>query len=467
MTKKTKNWLVSAVLVVLAALYPVIFTYAQNVAEVNFVEVLPLVLLYPVVGMAIWGVMALITKAPFRSALSAVLLVFFLANYMLFQKVVQMVFPDLKYWHILPIGLFILAHIIYIVFRFKEKTFADIIPVGALVMVVMLLINLIPAVPTIIQKVSTNVPEKEETVLEGESAQPNIYWFVFDECASFPVIENFYNFTDKTNYNSLLANDFYISNTSRNDSTDTHVVMTNNINLDYVVSFLMPLAEIEEYRNDPLLYKTLQEHGYSLRGIGDTDWLRIKSLTTDKNKAGETADGIGVVEMQLQNSVAAPFLSDSRLETAQLVLDTVHYYQDPDNITPNSSQFNFLYACSPHIPFLFDENGNDVAATNYSNWDDPQYYLGQYRFIMDQIVKMVETIVENDPDSVIILQSDHGPRHTEGLTIQDKTSVLNCVYYKGEDISEIEGKSSVNTLRIVLNRLLGCDFEEVPVPYED
>lgn len=465
--KEIKMWLLSALLVVLTALFPVVFTYAQNVSEVDFVEVLPLVLIYPVAGLIVWAIFCLATKSPLRSALSAVLLVFLLSNYMLIQKVVQMVFVNMKYWHILPIALFVAGHILYLLFRFEEKVFEDIIPVGALVMVVMLLINLVPAVPTILRKISANTDRTTVSATAEETKQPNIYWLVFDECASFPVMENFYQFTDKTNYNKLVNQGFYVSNTSRNEATDTHVVMTNCINLDYAVNTSMDLVEIDTHRSNPALYRILREHGYSLNGIGDTEWLKIDSITTSEKKRGETADGMSVVEMQLLNSAIAPFISSSRRELASEILNTIRYYQNPDNISPNSAQFNFVYVCSPHVPFLFDEYGRNVAAINYNNWEDSRFYVGQYRFIMDQIVVITDTIIENDPDSVIILQSDHGPRHSAGLTFEQKTNVLNCVYFMGEDMSEIEGKSSVNTLRLVLNRLMECDFEEVPVLYAE
>lgn len=44
------------------------------------------------------------------------------------------------------------------------------------------------------------------------------------------------------------------------------------------------------------------------------------------------------------------------------------------------------------------------------------------------------------------------------------TSCTNAVYYRGEDISEIEGLSLVNTWRTLFNRLLGSTFELVPMP---
>lgn len=468
MTKKTKNWLLSAALVVLAALYPVIFTYAQNVAEVDFVEVLSLVLVYPAIGLAIWGIMALVTKAPFRSALSAVLLVFFLANYMLFQKVVQMVLPDLKYWHILPIGLFVLGHIIYVIFRFKEKTFEDIIPIGAIVMVALLLINLVPAVPTIIQKASTNAQVQENNEGTENSTQPNIYWFVFDECASFSVMEKHYGFTDTTYQDHLTEKGFFISHTSRNESGNTNAVLTNCLNLDYVVNSDMSLAEIDTYTKNPPMYQLLKENNYTIRGVGDTMWLgEVESVTTSNEASGgQTVEGTGVQEMILQNTVVAPFVKYDGTAAGKVILDAFAYMQDDANISANSGMFTLTYLCTPHQPFLFDENGNDVAAANYNNWDDPQHYLGQYKFAMKNMCEMIDCILENDQDCVIIVQSDHGPRFKAGMTFAEQTNVLNAVYYRGEDISEIDGKSSVNTFRTVFNRLLGTDLEEVPVNYE-
>jgi len=464
---KMKKWLIPAVMVLCAAIYPVIFTYGQNVAEVDFVEVLPLTLAYSLIALAIFGVFALVTKSPYRSALSAALLSLFLSNYMLIQKAVQLIFVNLKYWHILPIGLFVIGNLIYLLYHFREEKLRNAVSIGSIVLATLLLINLVPAAPTIVQKISTRPVENQTKVQKGEANQPNIYWFIFDECASFPVIESVYGFADKENYNKLLSSGFYHSNSSRNDATDTHVVVTNLLNLDYIVNTSMNLAEIEPHRNSAKLFNILQQHGYAIRGIGDTSWLQVDSLTMDTaSGGGETADGRGVSYMLLENTVIAPFLDVGYTENAKLVLDALNYFKNPENINENSSQFNLTYVCSPHTPFLFDENGDDVSAINYSNWDDPKYYLGQYRFIMDQIVEIVETIIQEDPDSVIILQSDHGPRHTPGLTYEHKTSVLNSVYFRGEKIIEIEGKSGVNTLRMILDRLLNTDLGEVLVEHE-
>ena len=460
-----KTWLLSIAMVVLASVYPVIFTYAQNVSEVDFVEVLSLAVLYPVVGIVLWAVFCLITKSPMRSAFSVFILVFFLSNYMLIQNVIQGVFVDLKYWHILPLCLLVLGHVVYLIFRFEEKNFADIVVVGTLVMAVLLLINVVPAVPTIVQKIASN--SKDSTISSDveESNQPNIYWFVFDECASFPVMEKHYGYTDTTVQDYLTEMGFFISHSSRNESGNTNAVLTNCLNLDYVVNSDMPLSEIETYTSNPAMYQLLSENQYQIRGVGNTMWLGgVESVTEDGGASGgQTVEGISVSEMILQNSVIAPFMVFDGTAETKLILDSYAYLQDSENIEPNTATFTLCYLCTPHQPFLFDENGDNVSVANYNNWDDPQYYLGQYIFTMKNMCEMVDCILENDSDSIIVIQSDHGPRFKAGMTFEEQTNVLNAVYYRGEDMSQIDGKSSVNTFRLIFSKLFDVDLKEVPV----
>ena len=85
---------------------------------------------------------------------------------------------------------------------------------------------------------------------------------------------------------------------------------------------------------------------------------------------------------------------------------------------------------------------------------------------------MLQTIVDNDPNSIIILQSDHGARGgaQEGFRIiipyEVKTNPLNALYVGKESSLTIEGLSSVNTLRTVLNYLWNESYEMLPLPHQ-
>ena len=466
---KLHSHLLPILFVIAAALYPVIFMYGQNAAEVDFIEVFSVAITFTLIAIVIYLLSCILLKSPAKSSIFAAVLMIYGTNYMLFQNMVTNVFSNLKYWHILPIGLFILGHVLYFLFKYASNDFLkNIASIGALIMTVLMVVNLIQAIPAIAQKIENELLEiKSNYSADPKDNQPNIYWMVFDECASFPVIEKYYEYTDPTVYNHLLSKGFYISNTSHNDCCDTHLVLTNCINLDYVVTSTLDMAHIEQYRIAPPMYRFLSEQGYTLRGVGDTEWLGgIPSMTMQNSIGGQTVEGYSAEYLILKNTVFGPFIEFDDVSYTETILSTLDYYKNPENINPDSSEFNFLYIQSPHVPFIFDKDGNFVSYLNFYNWSDKQYYLGQYEYIMNHMVEIVDTILENDPNCILILQSDHGPRHTEGITFEEKTNILNAVYFKNEDISEIEGASGINTFRKIFNRLFDAGFEEVELPNE-
>lgn len=137
------------------------------------------------------------------------------------------------------------------------------------------------------------------------------------------------------------------------------------------------------------------------------------------------------------------------------------------------------YLQCPHAPTILDKDGNLVE--NYENvgwqWDRHELYLGQLEFISNFILELVAGIQENDPDALIIVQSDHGSRQAittmiwvsgtasmpkaENLYMQN---ILNCIYYQGEHIP-IEGQTGINSLRLTLNQVFGTDYEMIEPKY--
>ena len=463
--KQIKKLFQSFVLIVCASLYPVVFMYCTNVDEIQLGEVLPIAGCFAGVGLLIWLICLAIIRKKNKSAISATLLILLLSNYMLIQNAVNGLGINLKYWHLMPICVVVVLHIIYLICKkVKESMLQDVSLVLTLVMAGMLVMNIIPAVPQIIEKSGKETQGTQIQTNVTEEKQPNIYWMIFDECASFPVINEHYSFDSSEIYKTLQGMQFSISDDSFNESGNTISVLTNCLNLDYVVNSGMSAAELEKWRVDPELYRLLNEHGYSIYGIGDTEWLgSIQSLTTDVVKGAQTVEGFDVTQLILDQTVLAPFVQYSGMEAAQIILDAFAWFEDDKNFDPESSNFYLMYVCAPHQPFLFDENGGNVLSANYNNWEDPQYYLGQYKYVMKRIIASVQQIQKNDPNSIIMLMSDHGPRFKNGMSHQEKLNVLNCVYFCGEPFEKNVGKSGVNTLRLILNQLWNTEMEEVTV----
>lgn len=444
--------------------FPILFLYLKNISETSFADIYKILLLHALLGIILFLILCTILKNINKGAIVATLFIVVLSNYMLFEKGINLLIPNLKYWHILPLLLVICLHLSYfIIKKTKEENINNITVPLVIALSALILFNLITAVPTILAKVNTFTQANENTNYHSVEGQPNIYYMIFDECASFYVMEHYYNYSPSTFYDYLKNANFAISENSRNESGNTDSILTNCINIDYVVNSKMTAAEREQYRESPELYNLLKEEGYSLKGVGDTNWLNLESVNNNKKVERESIEGYNFNQLVINNSFVAPFLKYTGTDAAKLVLDTFEYMQDQKNINPDNSEMTLLYLCTPHQPFLFDANGNNVSPQNYDNWADDQYYLGQYQFIIKQIQKTIEILLKKDPNCIILLSSDHGPRFKEEIPYEDKIRILNAVYYQGESISEIQDQSIVNTLRIILNKRFDLDFPLVEV----
>ncbi len=131
--------------------------------------------------------------------------------------------------------------------------------------------------------------------------------------------------------------------------------------------------------------------------------------------------------------------------------------------------FLFNYIRQPHVPFMFDKYGKALPTNVKYWWKNPNYYLGQLKFITTHMMHVIDILLETDPDCVIIIQSDHGIRYRQLVfdtpaekDEKDQYYVLNFVYYRGQKL-DIEGLSPVNTYRTVLTKL-GLDMPLVQDP---
>ena len=134
--------------------------------------------------------------------------------------------------------------------------------------------------------------------------------------------------------------------------------------------------------------------------------------------------------------------------------------------------FTIAYFSNPHLPWFVDEKGHLISELDRFNSWDSNVYLGQLKYLNSCLYPMLYEIIQNDPESVIMIVSDHGFRQPVNApelfstTIEDEspylTNILNAVYYKGETF-DIEGKTGINTLIQILNSLLDMGMEEVSI----
>lgn len=142
----------------------------------------------------------------------------------------------------------------------------------------------------------------------------------------------------------------------------------------------------------------------------------------------------------------------------------------------------FAHIISPHPPFVFGSDGEETDPPRaYNLADGTDYfkfpgtnlqsyykaYTNQLRYINSLLLKMVDGILTRaERPTVIILQSDHGPRsgldweYPEKTNVKETLSIFSSYYFHDGDYADLhENISPVNTFRVVLNKYFGYEME--------
>jgi hypothetical protein len=341
--------------------------------------------------------------------------------------------------------------------------------------------------------------------------RPNVYYFILDEYGTFGLTSKYYQYDNKVFYDFLNMNGFNISKESYASDNQTYWCISDYLNLDHISLKLSKSGCIKACANAPL-FKAFSDLGYSqfqissyngiFNGIVSLDSKTgqgaLEALTLDGDDAEDAVSGnsiSGALDELLGNQQAG----DTKVDTAALnkwgfypsdyIRDTKEYknnynYKDANNIlmvfdyledashySPTAPRVTYTYIKSPHVYFLFNEYGGIIPASQRVNWEDTNIYLGQLKFTTKRLMASLSTIINNDPNSIIILMSDHGIRYHKDckkrlpfeMTDKDACRILNAVYIKGQKY-EIEGLSGINTLRYILNLYGETEFPPINDP---
>jgi len=474
---KSIKILIQALLSVLAiASYPALFLYFQNADEARFSEIALPLFVFITIGTILYTITYIVVKSTSKAAIISNLFIFVLLNYSLLENGIVKIFPTLRYWHVFPIFVYIIFHFAGFIYKkFSEEISNTTVIVLSIVFCGLIFLNGIIAAPSIIKKNSFGkaVEQKDLNLIDSKDrSQPNLYYLLLDEYSSINFMKKYYNYDNSTFAEFLETAGFNVSYTSHNESIITTTIVTNYMNLDYVVSNYNSEAEKEYLRHNSLLFKLLRENGYSITGIGDAHFFGLENAAKDiKKHYALTIKGETLKEILWKNTVVYPFINNSYSESAKNILDAVEYIKNL-KYPSNSSQFVLFYIKPSHPPFLFDENGN-MLKSGFTNWTDKKFYLGTYIYTTKVIKDVVKSILISDPDSIIIIQSDHSARASSDLNLfmeifglEDMNNFFNAVYFRGEHF-DINGLSGVNTWRKVIGDLFSKNYEEVEVPIDE
>ena len=148
-------------------------------------------------------------------------------------------------------------------------------------------------------------------------------------------------------------------------------------------------------------------------------------------------------------------------------------------------KFTMAHVMSPHPPFLFGEDGEDVSPRTkqcvLSDGDSYRYFYGgeetyipgyraQASYTLKRVERAIDAILANSPEPpIIILQSDHGSglhldmEHAEITDHRERMSIINAFYLPGGKYEGVDDRiTPVNAFRVVLNNEFAAALPLLP-----
>ena len=335
--------------------------------------------------------------------------------------------------------------------------------------------------------------EHSFSVSESDSL-PNVYYIILDGYPRNDVLKKHLDFDNSEFIDFLKQREFYVAENSYSNYSLSSTSIPATMNMNYI-NFLADELGEDSRSYDPLLgkdfglyadnqvIKNFKSMGYKVAKIGSVPMYLHEIPLADLSLCYKS---IHLMDNRLFDTVARTSMIGYFIERwsedlqRQIILCAFEelpkissYYEEP--------VFVWSHIMLPHFPLIFGANGEPVTPGESllvmnnphvfegtdSSWNIKQQFLQQLQFANKKSMELVDKILENEKQSIIIIQSDHGSAFDVNLhdptddDVHQRLSNINAIYFPDEKPREIlmNDLTNVNTFRIVFNSYFGSDYD--------
>ena len=337
---------------------------------------------------------------------------------------------------------------------------------------------------------SSYFEEHSFSISESGSA-PNVYYIILDGYPRNDVLKKHLNFDNSEFTDFLKQWGFYVAENSHANYTLSSTSIPSTMNMNYINFLADEIGEDSRDYNpiigkdfglyaDNQVIKNFKLMGYKVGKIGSATIYLHELPLADLSPCYKT---VHLMDNRLLDAVGNTSMIGYFIERwaeeqqRQIILCDFEelpkisgYFEEP--------VFVWSHIMIPHYPLIFGPNGESVTpgqsiiTMNHpeytsSGWDIKTQFMQQTQFANKKSIEFVDKILENEKQSIIIIQSDHGSAF--GVNLQDPTdddafqklSNLSAIYFPDEKHREMltDDRTNVNTFRLVFNSYFGSDYE--------
>jgi hypothetical protein len=464
---------------------------------ISFTHFFPLLLRYLAGAAILYFILFLLfAKKNYKAALfcTALLTVyFFYSNFDTFLQRQSWLYPFSRYrWSLPTIALILFIAFFYIrrLQRPPERT------IGFL-NILLILFCLSEALPLLYKSLSPQKPPlltiEKETVparyAPVTSIRPNIYFLLLDEYQGNAGLQKIFNYPNTQLKNTLSGKGFFSPQMARSNYNMTFFSMPSIFNMNYLDGEIQGTTTSEDLlhfssgigliRDSRLIgflkninYKMIDLSPFPLDGSGET-------VSQFESVVSETSLFTDQTLFHFVKEKFSWMIPDKRilrfLNPSDYIIQYYNEYVREHLLAASAAprkdpRFVYAHFFIPHAPFLKDSSGNDVnfkELTQKSLALDKNYIKGRYldylKYANSMLINSIDTLIKNDPGSIILVMSDHGYRN---LGADDITFQFNNQFYIRTPEQNYSGwpdtVDAVNAFRILLNNEFNQKLEYLP-----
>ena len=321
----------------------------------------------------------------------------------------------------------------------------------------------------------------------NNNTYPNIYYIIPDSYPGNESLKEYINFDNIDFLNYLKENKFNVFDKSLSNYWFTHFSVPSTLNMDYLYNccnisedgFIKLTPDVKKVFENNKIFNYLKNKGYKIISI-ISEWENNQELIRTNSEQlyfGNNTNYSFLVTLFDNSLLSYLFKILKYKNRIEEINNIVKFFQSKK--TNKQPEFIFVHMLMPHPPFIINKNlkldyKKTILSQNFQESfksllkkEKPEDIINQIKYTNKILESIIESILEKDKDSIIVIQSDHGNHMSEFFGKKDNFeyeyditffNILKSIYYKGEKV-EFHSLTSVNTFRNIFNLCFNDNFE--------
>jgi hypothetical protein len=304
--------------------------------------------------------------------------------------------------------------------------------------------------------------------------EPNIYLIMLDGYPRADTLARLFHFDNQEFVTGLEDRGLHVSDGSQSNYMYTALTLASMLHMEHLdrLELTHPNGDFRQIINQNPVFDELRAQGYAIVTTA-APWEDLAIRSSDYRCGDGLMTDFDVqllrtsLLLPIITTVSPDFLAARHRAVVNGALDCI---ESAVAASIDSPRFTLAHVGSPHLPIVFDENGDPAALRYYSDtaqelsmtYDEfALAYVEQLKYLNDRVLRAIDAIDAVDPQAVVVVMSDHGSesrldwRDADGSDLRERFSNLFAARTPGHPQLYGDSPTPVN----IFPRLLDAYFD--------